>query len=85
MISALRGQLAEGGLIAGKGTKHIGQFGERPDKDDLPELVRQIGEHYLNQLAQIEAEISRLDARIAFTKRIDVDRTCCVVVIADPY
>lgn len=65
LINALRGHLAEHGIIVGKGINHIGRFVERLDSDDLPELVRQMGQLYLGQIAQTGAEISRLDARIA--------------------
>lgn len=75
LVNALRGHLAEHGIIAGKGINHIGRLDERLDKDDLPELVRQMGRLYLDQIGQIGAQIARLDARIAAgAKESDVAR-----------
>ena len=65
LINALLGHLAEHGIIVGKGINHIGWFVERLDSDDLPELVRQMGQLYHDQIAQTGADISRLDACIA--------------------
>lgn len=75
LVNALRGHLAEYGIIVGKGINHIGRLDERLDEDDLPELVRQMGRLYLDQIAQIGAEIDRLDTRIAAeAKKSDIAR-----------
>lgn len=56
----------------------MGRLAGRPDEDDPPELVRQMGRLYLDQMAQIAqiaAEIDRLDDRIAVeAKKSDVTR-----------
>lgn len=75
LVNALRGHLAEHGIIVGKGINHVGRLDERLDNDDLPELVRQMGRIYLDQIAQAGTEIARLDARIvAEAKESDVAR-----------
>lgn len=75
LVNALRGHLAEHGIILGKGIGNVGRLAGRLDEDDLPELVRQMGRLFLNQIAQIGAEIDRLDDRIAAeAKKSDVAR-----------
>lgn len=75
LVNALRGHLAEHGIILGKGIGTVGRLAGRLDEDHLPELVRQMGRLYLDQIAQISAEIDRLDDRIATeAKKSDVAR-----------
>lgn len=69
LVNALRGHLAEHGVILGKGLGNVVRLAARLDEDDLPELVRDMGRLYLDQIAQISAEIDKLDDRIAAAAR----------------
>lgn len=69
MVNALRGHLAEHGVILGKGLGNVVRLAARLDEDDLPELVRDMGRLYLDQIEQISAEIDKLDDRIAAAAR----------------
>jgi transposase len=69
LVNALRGHLAEHGVILGKGLGNVVRLAARLDEDDLPELVRDMGRLYLDQIAQISAEIDKLDERIAAAAR----------------
>lgn len=69
LVNALRGHLAEHGVILGKGLGNVVRLAARLDEDDLPELVRDMGRLYLDQIAQISAEIAKLDDRIAAAAR----------------
>lgn len=85
MVNALRGHLAEHGIIVGKGINHIGRLDERLEKKDLPELVRQMGRLHFDQIAKIRAEIDRLDAHIAVkAKKSDTARRLQVMPGAGP-
>ena len=75
LVNALRGHLAEHGIILGKGIGHVGRLAARLDEAELPELVRQLGRLYLDRIAQLGAEIDRLDDRIAEeARKSDVTR-----------
>ena len=65
LVNALRGHLAEHGIIIGQGVGNIARFAACLDQDTLPELVRDLGRLYLDQIAQISDEIGKLDERIA--------------------
>jgi transposase len=69
LVNALRGHLAEHGVILGKGLGNVVRLAARLDEDDLPELVRDMGRLYLDQIAQVSAEIDKLDDRIAAAAR----------------
>lgn len=69
LVNALRGHLAEHGVILGKGLGNVVRLAARLDEDDMPELVRDMGRLYLDQIAQISAEIDKLDERIAAAAR----------------
>jgi transposase len=69
LVNALRGHLAEHGVILGKGLGNVVRLAARLDEEDLPELVRDMGRLYLDQIAQISAEIDKLDDRIAAAAR----------------
>ena len=69
LVNALRGHLAEHGVILGKGLGNVVRLAARLDEDDLPELVRDMGRLYLDQIEQISAEIDKLDDRIAAAAR----------------
>ena len=69
LVNALRGHLAEHGIIIGQGVGNIARFVACLDQDTLPELVRDLGRLYLDQIAQISDEIDKLDKRIATAAR----------------
>ena len=64
LVNALRGHLAEHGIVLGKGIANVERLALRLEDDDLPDLVRHLGRIYLDQIAQLGAEIEKLDKRI---------------------
>lgn len=64
LVNALRGHLAEHGVLVGKGIGNVERLSLRLEEDDLPDLVRHLGRLYLDQIAQLGAEIEKLDKRI---------------------
>jgi transposase len=64
LVNALRGHLAEHGIIVGQGVGNIARLAARLDETGLPALVRDLGHLYLDRIAQISAEIETLDKRI---------------------
>ncbi len=65
-INALRGHLAEYGVIAPQGPAHVGRLAwavENPDSG-LPEPVRELGGLLLAQIAEIEAKIAGLETNL---------------------
>lgn len=64
LVNALRGHLAEHGIVLGKGIAYVERLALRLEDDDLPDLVRHLGRIYLDQIAQLGAEIEKLDKRI---------------------
>lgn len=76
LVNALRGHLAEHGIILGKRIGNIYRLAKRLEEDeDLPALIRDMGRLYLDQIAGLSAEIDKLDARIAAAaKESDVAR-----------
>lgn len=64
LVNALRGHLAEQGIVLGKGIGNVQRLALRLEEDDLPDLVRHLGRLYLDQIALLGAEIDRLDNRI---------------------
>lgn len=65
LVNALRGHLAEHGIVIGQGVGNIARLAARLEQDTLPELVRDLGQLYIDQIAQISDEIDKLDKRIA--------------------
>jgi len=75
LVNALRGHLAEHGIVLGKGIGNVGRLAMRLDEEDIPDLVRDMGRLYLEQIAGLSAEIEGLDKRIAAAaKQSDVAR-----------
>lgn len=75
LANALRGHLAEHGIILSKGIVNIERFSACLEDDELPDLVRDMGRLYLDQVAGLNAEIDKLDKRIAAAaKQSDVTR-----------
>jgi len=64
LVNALRGHLAEHGIVLGKGIGNVQRLALRLEEDDLPDLVRALGRLYLDQIARLGAEIEKLDSRI---------------------
>jgi len=64
LVNALRGHLAEHSIVLGKGIGNVERLALRLEEDDLPDLVRHLGQLYLEQIARLRAEIEKLDERI---------------------
>ena len=64
LVNALRGHLAKHGIVLAKGIANVERLALRLEDDDLPDLVRHLGRIYLDQIAQLGAEIEKLDKRI---------------------
>ncbi|OWV39230.1 IS110 family transposase [Mameliella alba] len=64
LVNALRGHLAEHGIVLGKGIGNVERLARRLEEDGLPDLVRHLGRLYLDQIARLGAEIENLDKRI---------------------
>lgn len=69
LVNALRGHLAEHGVIVRRGIRNIARLATCPEEDPLPDLVRDLGRLYLDRIAQISAEIDKLDKRITAAAR----------------
>ncbi|MDR3425803.1 MAG: IS110 family transposase [Alphaproteobacteria bacterium] len=63
LINALRGHLAEHGVIAPSGTANVTRLAAAIDGEDgsLPPLVREIGTIYLEQIEVMDAKIADLE------------------------
>lgn len=74
-INALRGHLAEFGIVAPKGTGHVATLIERLRAADtpVPEAARIMLDVLVDTLAALEAQIARLDREIARRAREDAD------------
>ena len=68
-INALRGHLAESGLIAGKGRENIEKLRSMPDCEDgaadLPASVRHMARLCLDQITDLSRRIEEIDAQIS--------------------
>jgi transposase len=66
MINALRGHLAEHGLVAARGPAHLKRLADAIADDDtaLPDEVRELGQMYLAQIEGLNARIAELDAKM---------------------
>lgn len=76
LINALRGHLAEHGIVLAKGIGNINRLATRLEEEEgLPDLVRDLVRLYLDRLGGLSDEIDKLDGRIAAAaKEIDVAR-----------
>ena len=63
LINALRGHLAEHGVVAPQGRASVKRLAEAIDdgQGGLPDMVREIGGVYLDQIAILDARIAELD------------------------
>jgi len=66
LINALRGHLAEYGVVAAQGVVHIKRLEEALDDRalDLPPMVRELGQMYLEQIALCSDKIAALERSI---------------------
>lgn len=66
MINALRGHLAEHGLVAARGPAHLKRLADAIAEDDtsLPDEVRELGQMYLEQIDGLSARIAELDGKM---------------------
>ena len=66
LINALRGHLAEHGLVAAKGPAHLKRLADAIADDDtaLPDEVRELGQMYLEQIEAPNARIAELDGKM---------------------
>jgi transposase len=71
LVNALRAHLAEHGVIAAKGMGSVERLAAlaRNEAAPLPELVRDLSEIYLGQIARVSEEIGALQRRIAVEAR----------------
>ncbi len=74
-INALRGHLAEHGIVAPTGAAHVGRLEALIEGDEgvLPEAVRDLGRLLLGQIAGLAEKIAGLDAELR--KRATADDT----------
>ena len=66
MINALRGHLAEHGLVAARGPAHLKRLAEATSDEDiaLPDDVRELGRLYLEQIDGLSARVAELDGKM---------------------
>lgn len=66
LINALRGHLAEHGIVAPRGQAHLGRLAAALDEEPsaLPVAVRELGRMYLEQIASLDAKVGDLDATL---------------------
>lgn len=66
MLNALRGHLAEHGLVAATGTAQLNRLADAIEDraTALPEGVRDLGQMYLAQIAELTARVAELDLKI---------------------
>lgn len=75
MINALRGHLAEFGLIAPQGPRHVSKLLDDLKVADVPALVRELAKIHEEQIDGLEKRIANLTARIeAHNKQSDKAR-----------
>lgn len=82
LINALRGHLAEFGLVAPKGPIHLKflQAALKGSDVDLPSPVREMGQIYLQQIAQLTEIITRLASELEAATKTDCElRRLCTV------
>ena len=74
-INALRGHLAEFGVVVAQGPAHVDRLApalEDPDSE-LPDAVRELGSLLLEQIADFNAKIEGLEKKIHASARQDAD------------
>ncbi|TIP07463.1 IS110 family transposase [Mesorhizobium sp.] len=66
LINALRGHLAEFGIVVAKGPVHLEKLNDAIDELEtgLPPMVREIGRTYLDQIAVYTEEIADLEKKL---------------------
>lgn len=66
LINALRGHLAEHGVVAPTGAAYLNRLGAAisDEKTDLPEPVRQLGMLYLEQIEALSTRVNDLDRQM---------------------
>ena len=66
LINALRGHLAEHGVVAPKGPAHVRKLAMAVNEEasDLPTIVRELSTVYLDQIELLAARIAELEKRI---------------------
>lgn len=71
MVNALRGHLAEHGLVAATGTAQLKSLADAIEDRDtaLPESVRDLGQMYLAQIAGLNARVAELDQKMRSAAR----------------
>lgn len=71
LVNALRGHLAEHGVIVAKGLGNLERLAAviRDEASALPDLVREVGAVYLDQIEQASGQIAALERRIAVAAR----------------
>ena len=77
IINALRGHLAEYGVIAPQGTAHIARLAEaiEDSESELPGPVRELGRMLLDQIADLREKIDALERDIKTRASQDKDAT----------
>ncbi|MBG6176213.1 transposase, partial [Labrenzia sp. EL_208] len=82
LINALRGHLAEFGLVAPKGPASLKVLEEalEDEANDLPAIVREMGTIYIDQIARIMQVIARLAEELEAASKTDTDlRRLCTI------
>lgn len=71
LINALRGHLAEHGLVAARGPAHLKRLADAIADNDttLPKSVRELGRVYLEQIEGLNARIAELDVKMRHAAR----------------
>lgn len=74
-INALRGHLAEFGLVAPRGPAHVGALAAALDdaRADLPDAVGELGAVLVEQVAGLDGKIAELDKELLAQARQDPD------------
>lgn len=82
LINALRGHLAEFGVVAPKGPANLNilENALTDEASNLPEMVREMGAIYLEQIARLTAVIDRLAAELETASKTDTElrRLCSI-------
>ena len=72
LVNALRGHLAEHGIIAAQGFSKVKVLAAALDQaTSLPVIVRELGQRYVDHIARLDVEIGELDKRLRQLVRDD--------------
>ena len=72
LVNALRGHLAEHGIIAAQGLSKVKVLAAALDQaTSLPGIVRELGQRYVDHIARLDVEIGELDKRLRQLVRDD--------------